>query len=197
VHPTFFSVKRAFHGILRIFRRPLASFGLTPARFDLLYVLYERLGHRALQSEIRGALGVTAATVSRMLASLEALGLVAREHCASDRRTRLVLLTYEGMDRMEAAFRALVADGAAQLALDCALAFPRQHDRRACRSAMQVFDRLLLAMRDQFGDTAWFPYRKWPDCILVFAPHTGPFRNLASRYLPNRSKAAPQPRTKA
>jgi hypothetical protein len=76
---------------------------------------------------------------------------------------------------MEAAYRALVADGATQLALDCALAFPRQHDRRSCRSATRVLDRFLLAMRDQFGDTAWSPYRKMPDCILVFAPYPGPF----------------------
>ena len=175
MHATFFSMKRAFHGILRILRRPLASFGLTAARFDMLYVLYERLGHRALQSEIRGALGVTAPTVSRMLASLQALGLVTRERCQSDRRTWLVLLTYEGITRMEAAYRALVADGATQLALDCALAFPRQHDRRSCRGARRILDRFLLAMRDQFGDTAWSPYRKMPDCILVFAPYSGPF----------------------
>jgi hypothetical protein len=76
---------------------------------------------------------------------------------------------------MEGAFRSLVGDGATQLALDCALAFPRQHDRRVCRGAMRALDRFLLAMRDQFGDTAWFPYRKWPDCILVFTPDTGQF----------------------
>jgi DNA-binding MarR family transcriptional regulator len=175
VHATFFSVKRAFHGILRILRRPLASFGLTAARFDMLYVLYERLGHRAMQSEIRNALGVTAPTVSRMLASLQALGLVTRERCRSDRRTWVVALTWEGVDRMEDAYRALVADGATQLALDCALAFPRQHDRRLSRAAMRTLDRFLLAMRDQFGDTAWFPYRKMPDCILALAPRCRPF----------------------
>jgi DNA-binding MarR family transcriptional regulator len=151
-------------------RRPLASFGLTPARFDMLYVLYERLGHRCLQSEIRGALGVSAPTVSRMIASLEALGLVTRERCDLDRRTWVVALTYEGQDRMADAYRSIVAGGAAQLALDCALAFPRQHDRRSTNSAMRVLDRLLRALRDQFGDTAWLPYKKMPDSILILAP---------------------------
>jgi DNA-binding MarR family transcriptional regulator len=175
LHATFFSLKRAFHGILRIVRRPLASYGLTAARFDLLYVLYERLGHRALQSEIRSALGVTAPTVCRMLASLEKLGLVTRERCDLDRRTWVVGLTWAGVERMEAAYRALIADGAAELALDCALAFPRQHDRRLCGNAKRAFDRLLRAIRDQFGDTAWSLYRKVPDCVLLFAPALGPF----------------------
>jgi DNA-binding MarR family transcriptional regulator len=175
LHATFFSMKRAFHGILRILRRPLASYGLTAARFDLLYVLYEKLSHRALQSEIRSALGVTAPTVSRMLASLEKLGLVTRERCDLDRRTWVVQLTGEGIDRVGAAYRELVADGATELALECALAFPRQHDRRLFGSARRTLERFLDGIRYQFHDTAWSLYRRRPDCLLAMAPALDPF----------------------
>src|SRR5581483_6609271 len=96
VHDTFFATKRAFHGILRITRRPLAALGLTPARFDMLYVLYAGMGQWALQSTIRRLLGVTAPTVSRMLRSLEQLGFVKRMRCEVDKRDRVVELTELG-----------------------------------------------------------------------------------------------------
>jgi hypothetical protein len=41
---TFFSLKRAFHGTLRLTRVTLAKLGLTAARFDLLYALPTGLG---------------------------------------------------------------------------------------------------------------------------------------------------------
>ena len=85
VHNIFFGLKRAHHGTLRITRKLLAAFGLTAARFDLLYaVKKERRG--ILQSALRKVLGVSRATVSRMLASLEELGLVRRTFAKQDRR---------------------------------------------------------------------------------------------------------------
>jgi DNA-binding MarR family transcriptional regulator len=175
VNSAFFSTKRAFHGVLRIVRRPMACFGLTAARFDMLYVLFDRIGHRCLQSEIRYALGVTAPTVSRMLGSLQELGLVTRHRWTGDGRQRVVQLTYEGISRMESAYHELVRSGATQLALDCALASPREHDRRACGATMRTLERLLWGMREQFGDSSWTPYRKLPTSILVRESYEGGF----------------------
>jgi DNA-binding MarR family transcriptional regulator len=169
VHTTFFSVKRAFQGILRITRRPLAHFGLTPARFDMLYVLYQAGRQGCWQSALRDVLGVTAPTVSRMLASLEKLGLVKREPAGMDRRQRVVELTESGLRRMQKAHDEFVASGAGQLALDCALAFPKQHDRRATGTAMRILDRFLERMRFQFGDIANLSYRKPPGWLLAGA----------------------------
>jgi DNA-binding MarR family transcriptional regulator len=170
MHATFFGTKRAFHGILRMTRRPLACFGLTPARFDMLYVLYALMDHRASQSAIRRVLGVTAPTVSRMLRSLQALGLVQRERCSIDGRERVVELTDAGLRSMQAAHDGLVASGAAQLALDCALAFPRQHDDRACRRATRTLDWFLDRIRLQFRDSAFLSYKRVPECLLMGAP---------------------------
>jgi DNA-binding MarR family transcriptional regulator len=170
VHTTFFSVKRAFHGILRIARRPLAHFGLTPARFDMLHVLYQDTRHRCWQSTLRDALGIRAPTASRMLASLQQLGLVKRERDGKDRRQRMVQLTEAGLRRMQRAHDGLVASGAAQLALDCALAFPKQHDRRATGTAMRILERFLERMRFQFGDFATLSYRRPPGWHFGGAP---------------------------
>jgi DNA-binding MarR family transcriptional regulator len=52
-----------------------------------------------LQRDLRRVLGVAGATVSRMLKSLEELGLVERKP-ASDRRCRVVTLTSAGTDAL-------------------------------------------------------------------------------------------------
>ena len=83
----FFGLKRAYHGTLRVTREALAKLGLTPARFDLLYIVAKE-GGTLLQRELQRALGVVAATVSRMLTSLEELGLVEREVVEEDHRCR-------------------------------------------------------------------------------------------------------------
>jgi hypothetical protein len=66
MHAIFFGLKRAHHGTLCITRSVLAAMGLTAARFDLLYaVMTSREG--LAQSALRKLLGVSRATVSRML----------------------------------------------------------------------------------------------------------------------------------
>ncbi len=77
MHTVFFGLKRAFHGTLRVTRGALATFGLTAARFDMLYIVAKE-GSSLTQRRLQRALGVAAATVSRMLRSLEKLGLVER-----------------------------------------------------------------------------------------------------------------------
>src|SRR4029077_5764769 len=96
MHAIVFGTKRAFHGALRVTRKPLLSLGLTAARFDLLSALRTRApvetacGAMVLQSELRRM-------VSRMLRSLEALGLVTRSRPQYvDRRQRVVSLTERG-----------------------------------------------------------------------------------------------------
>src|ERR1700733_880956 len=96
MHTVFFDLKRAYHSPLRLTRRLLKRLGLTAARFDLLYIV-EKAGKTMLQCELRRVLGVTAPTVSRMLASLQALGLVEREVVDLDRRRRHVTLTKAGL----------------------------------------------------------------------------------------------------
>ncbi|MDP9036795.1 MAG: MarR family transcriptional regulator, partial [Myxococcota bacterium] len=90
----FFGTKRAFQSCLRLMRPYLAQLGLTAARFDMLTAIW-RHPYGLLQRELRKMLGVTAPTISRMLRSLEQLGLVRRERGIRDTRQRHVTLTPE------------------------------------------------------------------------------------------------------
>jgi DNA-binding MarR family transcriptional regulator len=102
-------LKRAHLRAVAAARSRMAPLGLTPARFDLLYVVH-RACRPLRQREITRALGVTAVTVSRMLVRLEQLGLVTRAAESVDRRAKAVRLTPEGARRVGRAIRAI--DGA-------------------------------------------------------------------------------------
>ena len=155
----FFGLKRAHHGVLRITRPGLARFGLTPARFDLLYALHDR-EWGVSQRSLRGILGVSAPTVCRMLRSLEELGLIRRELEYGCRRRLNVRLTEEGRRRIRTAIRRFIKWGWAQLAVDSALCPERWHDDGACFWAMEDCDSKLNAFRRAYGDVAtlYFPW---------------------------------------
>ncbi len=165
-----FGLKRAWHGSLRVTRQALASMGLTAARFDLLHAVSERGTNTITQSELRRRLGVNRATVSRMLRSLEDLGLVLREPCYSDRRTLRVSLSDEGRHRIQIAQEQGIGTGAAQLAVDSAVAgFPPGapgagwHDDEACFQTTCVLDSLLDGLRHTYRDFATLHYPWHPD----------------------------------
>jgi DNA-binding MarR family transcriptional regulator len=146
----FFGLKRAFHGTLRIFRRAFTRLGLTAARFDLLYIVLKEGG--LLQRELQRALGVAASTVSRMLGSLEELGLVVREVAEDDGRQRYVMLTKEGRRSVLRAVRSLIHSGAVDLAIDSALSPALWHDPgvrwKARHECLRPLDLLRYAYRD-------------------------------------------------
>jgi DNA-binding MarR family transcriptional regulator len=169
---TFFGLKRAFHGTLRITRVTLAKLGLTAARFDLLYALphgYARFDIRTTQSTLRRALGVSRPTVSRMLASLEELGLVRRERerDPGDRRQIIVRLTQRGCTLIRKAVRAFIDSGWTLLALDSALDEDRPGhrwcDEDHCMFEIETLDALLKRIRAAFGDFATLAYPSHPD----------------------------------
>ena len=157
----FFGLKRAHHGVLRITRSALAAHGLTAARFDLMYEVHQRRGVR--QRQLRRTLGVSAPTVSRMLASLEALGLVWREPTLGDGRQRTVRLTKTGRRRMRKAIRRFIFSGAAQLAVDSALCRTRWYDDTVCFTAMQSCESVLNAIRRAYRDVATLFFQWHPD----------------------------------
>ena len=161
MHTTFFGLKRAHHGVLRIARRALAQMGLTAARFDLLYAVLEREG--LPQFELCHALGVSAPTVSRMVTSLEQLGLIARHTTDVDRRLRHVSLTDTGRRIIEEAIGGFMTSGTAQLAVDSVLCPTRWYDGKLCSRVRQQLERTLDKIRHAFGDIADL-YRPWdPD----------------------------------
>jgi DNA-binding MarR family transcriptional regulator len=165
MHAIFFGTKRAFHATLRIVRKPLKAYGLTSARFDLLWILEGASGERALQSTLRKMLGVTAPTVSRMVKSLEALGLVRTERARIDRRQRYVELTKAGLERIRAAAECFVRGRIGKRILRRTFGTGWTGGRRtdeAFRQTSELED-MLRCVRAMCGDTATLHYPGHPD----------------------------------
>jgi DNA-binding MarR family transcriptional regulator len=171
MHTVFFGLKRAHHATLGVTRAALKRMGLTAARFDLLFATKNAGRFGLLQSRLRRLLGVGRTTVSRMLASLEQLGLLTRRVTWSDRRTRLVELTPRGRATITSAHRAFTRSGWAQLALDSALGTSgryRWYREGDSIEGTALFDGLLRYVRDAFGDRARLRYPWDPE-------HVGPW----------------------
>jgi DNA-binding MarR family transcriptional regulator len=156
-----FGAKRAFHGFLRVTRKPLASVGLTAARFDMLYVLFSRAGAdrcrpAIAQRELRAALGVCASVVSRMVRALERLGLLIRRRSLYDGRQIDLSLTLRGWARIHAARRWLLR-GMQRIVLE-AICFGRHTDPMECLEHMERLESYLSALRSHFFDRATLYY---------------------------------------
>jgi DNA-binding MarR family transcriptional regulator len=158
----FFGAKRAFQATLRITRPWLTRLGLTAARFDLLTAVW-RHPCGLLQRDLRPMLGVTAPTISRMLRSLEQLGLVRRQRIHTDRRQVHVALTAAGLASIRRATRLFIDSGAAQLAVDCALTGEHFADESCCMMEMAGAEWLLERLRTAFRDVAHLYYPWHPD----------------------------------
>ena len=154
-----FATKRVFHGFLRVTRKLMSSFGITPARFDMLYAISSRNpgppeSGDVRQSELRRVLGVSAPVVSRMLRSLEALGFVTRtREPLSDRRQVRVSLTQKGLECIRRA-RRVVLRGVQRIVLD-AIVFGGRRDRWQQIEHKETLRAYLSALRRHFGDSAW------------------------------------------
>ena len=98
----------------------LREFGITPARFDLMRMIYERR-FRFPQSDLRKLLGVARATISVMVRALVKLGWITREKNEDDRRTYDCLLTYDGRKVVATVMSALVWPKVIANAVDAAL----------------------------------------------------------------------------
>ncbi len=142
-------MKRAYQGSLRFQRKELDRYGLTPARFDLMYVLKQANdeGWGLRQSELRRELGVAPPTVSRMLASLERLGFVRR---SPRQHTRYVWLTRLGRYVTRRAAKHTIHSGLAIRRVSNALRFrPRQFDF----VSRDDFHSELSLVASRFGDS--------------------------------------------
>lgn len=168
MHPLFFALKRAHLRTLQIETALLHDFGMTPARFDLMRVVFiHRRG--VMQWRLRLLLGVSPATVSRMVMSLEKLGLLRREVSENDKRDRVVIATEAGRIRVDAALRALVDNLIAQrLALRAA-----DLDPEAAHAKLAALQSLLGTMRAAYGDEARFNH---PWSLAELDPYVRRFR---------------------
>jgi DNA-binding MarR family transcriptional regulator len=165
MHAIFFGLKRAFHRTLAVARPMLRPFGLTPARFDMLYAIHGiHLPdcHFATQRSLRDRLGVSAPTISRMLKSLEELGLVTRRRCEGDTRQRMVSLTEKGVEWLESAMRECIDSGRAQLTVDCGVSKEPTSDHVSLLDGDHL-ETILYRIRHNYWDVASLHYPWHPD----------------------------------
>jgi DNA-binding MarR family transcriptional regulator len=157
----FFALKRAHQASLRPARQIASASGVTPARFDMLYALSQS-PYGTRQSDLRRELGVSAPTVSRMLRSLESLGLVTRRRASQDTRQRIVELTSEGAAVVREVFEGAIDSDLVQHAVDSALADgnPAPDMNLDDMDSAESFCR---RFRRAFRDTATLYYPYHPD----------------------------------
>ena len=162
MHKLLFSLKRAHQASLRFSRLMLTGKRLTPARYDLLHALRLRTGiYGMTQGRLHRVLGVCRATVSRMLGSLEELGLVRRKVNPIDRRRKDVWITDEGFACLQAAYDPIVRRGWIQAAFTCVLGTHGNPDLvapRHCVREMKELDWHLWSLRRGFADTGSLTY---------------------------------------
>jgi DNA-binding MarR family transcriptional regulator len=93
MHPTLFALKRAYQAARHVLENELQGTGLTVAQMDVLKVLLavpsKELDQRALQT----SLGVTSATLTRLVSGMESKTLVVRAPHPTDARGKTVRLT--------------------------------------------------------------------------------------------------------
>jgi DNA-binding MarR family transcriptional regulator len=165
--------------------RPVAEGqGLTPARFDLMYAIYRSYEGWMTQATLRRALGVSAPTVSRMLRSLEELGLVFRTRARRDRRTREVMLTHEGRARVRAIHEDALESGAIDVGVESLFGFGLD----AAQRTVDLLYKAVSFMARKLGDGAFhWHYRQPPvtiDCPwLDLSPICSPIVGLGVRAL--------------
>jgi len=159
-----FGMKRAHQDAQRVCRRILVGTGMTPARFDLVQVLVRDAAYNGkvgqFQSALWKTLGVSRATVSRMLGALEKMGLVRRLIMRKDRRLRWVELTRRGAEWFRRARR--VGQAPAQRAVARAVAPRARGDATrwwdAVGMKLAAFETLLTVVQWRLGGRAELLY---------------------------------------
>ena len=178
MHQILFGVKRVYLlGLVRsrVLLRSVPVLGaLTPARFDMMRVVHvhDLQGVGVPQANIRLLLGVSGATVSRMLKALEARRYIVRKRVRY-MRGLVVHLTREGRALIRSLMAALVDSHEIDHELD-ELVEPEDE-------ALPAFDKLLRFFRDVYYDPAPFdhPWRcgqlhvGWP--ARFFQPPAAPW----------------------
>lgn len=155
MHPVFQSFKRAYWSSMRFQRDWTGELGITPARLDMLVAIAHCGGH--VQKNLRRVLDVTSPVVSRMLESLEKLGLVYRVRCPTDRRTYSIMLTDAGRQLLTIACVELLYDGYTELCVKHVVS-PAPHSRRATRRAFARTNADLLRLRARVTDVSTLHY---------------------------------------
>jgi DNA-binding MarR family transcriptional regulator len=127
----------------KVLRGPRTRVTLTPARFDVLFVLEKR--GKTMQRTLRHALNVVGSTMSEMLGDLEGRGLVVRG--PRSRAGRSVEISESGREAIANAFQAYM-----QVDEVIGGAFGGTWYDDAC-GRLLIWERVCRRMRHVCGDT--------------------------------------------
>ncbi len=152
MHAVAFAFKRAHLRTTEMARRCVRRFGITPARYDVLYAIFK--GHAKRQRDLWSMFHVSRTTVSRMVAALETLGLVERSR-PGGRASRSIYLTRKGERLVVEAIRG--CHRAMLLLFESLYLSVRHRLHRACKVAMELEDPISWVAKE-FGDRSWFSY---------------------------------------
>jgi DNA-binding MarR family transcriptional regulator len=97
----------------------LMEHGMSPGRFTMLMLLYDKPGGKPAPrtpADLAEMAGVTRATITGLVDTLERDGLVVREHDSGDRRMMLIHLTPKGLAALEGVLPGHFRQMAAQMA---------------------------------------------------------------------------------
>lgn len=145
MHPTIFALKRAYQATRASLDEQLHPYDLTAAQLDVLIALK---GSGPLeQRDLQGALGVSSATLARMLSTMEQRSLISREESPDDGRRNIVSILEEGLDLLET------------LEQQEEEAFTEQFLDGLSHTDAARLNRLLNRIADNMGDTSRDIYR--------------------------------------
>jgi DNA-binding MarR family transcriptional regulator len=96
VHPTIFALKRAYQATRTSLDEELEPYGLTAAQLDVLIAL--KGSDSIEQRDLQEALGVSSATLARMLSNMEQRSLISRKESPDDSRRNIVSIQEDGLD---------------------------------------------------------------------------------------------------
>jgi DNA-binding MarR family transcriptional regulator len=164
-----FRFKRAHWSAVRVGNKAFEKAdvdAMTAARFDILFLLHRQApkmprsgGACMAQPALRAALGLSGATISKMLKRLTELGLVRRTRDLVDRRRNLVWLTAEGLGRIRAALQVIFGERPVvdryHRYLEKALRIRRRGERVGW---IENFTGVIARLARRLGDTAEDPY---------------------------------------
>jgi DNA-binding MarR family transcriptional regulator len=159
MHRVMWGIHRTSLCAIRVAKRITARFGLTPSRFNMLFAIKCERVTWFPQRGLRVLLGVSAQTISRMIQSLVACGLILQRVVAGDRRRRELAFTEEGKEVMRRAVGEIVLGGLGTHVAGRALTdhgWPASHATRA--AAIEEAERLFDRLRCGLLDTAFFSY---------------------------------------
>ena len=117
------------------------------------------------QSSVRRVLGVSRATVSRMLHALEAKGLVTRERAAGDRRQVIVRITGAGARLVQRIVRCFVVNGVVYRLMRRVVSGRHARSVGELNRASRTVEAELATARATLGDSAGRFVAMAVDCL--------------------------------